>query len=138
MNETYKIKGSIVEIEETKQISATFQKREFAIEVANDKNPAWNEFVKFELIKDKCDIINGMQVGMQVEVSFNVGGRQWTNPQNEVKYFNSLKAWRVTNLSQQGAPPQAYQQPAPVQQALPQGGLDEDVPFMRKHDMEGG
>lgn len=134
MSETYKIKGSIVEIEETKQISATFQKREFAIEVPNDKNPAWNEFVKFELIKDKCDIINGMQVGMQVEVSFNVGGRQWTNPQNEVKYFNSLKAWRVTNLSQQGAPPAAYQQPAPVQQSnLPpqdfNKGLDEDVPF---------
>ncbi len=124
MNETYKIKGNIVEIEETKHISATFQKREFAIEVANEKNPAWNEFVKFELIKDKCDIINGMQVGMPVEVSFNVGGRQWTNPQNEVKYFNSLKAWRVTNLSQQeGMAPAAYQQPQPSQ------GVQDECPF---------
>lgn len=128
MNETYKIKGNIVEIEETKHISDTFQKREFAIEVANEKNPAWNEFVKFELIKDKCDIINGMQIGMPVEVSFNVGGRQWTNPQNEVKYFNSLKAWRVTNLSQQqGMAPAAYQQaPAPYQAPVQN---DSDVPF---------
>jgi len=128
MSETYKIKGSIVEIEETKHISATFQKREFAIEVPNDDNPAYNQFVKFELIQDKCDIINGMQVGMSVEVSFNVGGRKWINPQNEVKYFNSLKAWRVTNLSQQQAAPAEYQQP--VQQEAPDhGDYNSNMPF---------
>ena len=34
-------------------------------------------------------------VGDQVEVFFNLRGREWTNPQNEVKVFNTLDAWKI-------------------------------------------
>jgi len=130
MSETFKTKGSIVVIEEVQQISATFQKREFVIEIMDNN---YKEVVKFELQGDKCGIMNDYQVGMQVEVSFNLKGRCWTNPQGEDKYFNTLLAWRISNLSQQqGAPPAPYQQAQPVQapvQDFNPGGLDDEVPF---------
>ena len=35
-----------------------------------------------------------------MEVSFNLRGREWTSPQGEVKYFNSLDAWRIEKVGQ--------------------------------------
>ena len=34
----------------------------------------------------------------QIEVSFNIRGREWTSPQGEVKYFNTLEAWRIEKM----------------------------------------
>jgi len=31
-------------------------------------------------------------------VSFNLRGREWTSPQGEVKYFNTLDAWRIEKV----------------------------------------
>jgi hypothetical protein len=41
-----------------------------------------------------------MNAGEQIEVSFNLRGREWTSPQGEVKYFNSLDAWRIDKVGQ--------------------------------------
>jgi len=140
MSEKVKVIGTIIVIEQVQNISATFKKLEFVIEIMDNN---YKEVIKFELQGDKCDIINGFQVGQQVEVSYNLKGRCWTNPQGKEVYFNTLAAWRISNVGSQQAPSAAYQQPEPVQhqapmRSLPQGGIDEDVPFMRKHDMEGG
>ena len=129
MSEKVKVSGTIIVIEQVQNISATFKKLEFVIEIMDNN---YKEVVKFELQGDKCDIINGFQVGMQVEVSYNLKGRCWTNPQGKEVYFNTLAAWRITNVgSQQGAPPAPYQ--APVQNQLPaqsfQGVEDSEVPF---------
>jgi len=127
MSETYKVSGRIEVIAETVHASATFKRRDLVIEVSGDKYP---QFLSLQFIQDKCDILNDYQVGQEVEVSYNLNGRKWTSPTNEIKYFNTLAAWRISNIgSQQQAPPAAYQQPAPVQQDLSQGVDDDDVPF---------
>ena len=40
------------------------------------------------------------QVGEFVDVSFNLRGREWTSPQGEVKYFNTVEAWRIERVGQ--------------------------------------
>ena len=40
-----------------------------------------------------------------VEVFFNLRGREWTNPQGEVKVFNTLDAWKIQPLNAGGAAP---------------------------------
>jgi hypothetical protein len=35
-----------------------------------------------------------------VEVSFNLRGREWTSPQGEVKFFNTIEAWRIEKQGQ--------------------------------------
>lgn len=87
------IKGKLVEIFDTTRVSDKFQKREFAVEYA--ENPSYPEYIKFELIQDKCSLLDQFHVGQEVQVHFNLKGRKWTDPQGAVKYFNSLQAWKV-------------------------------------------
>lgn len=77
---------------ETKQVSERFSKREFVLEVADGKYP---QFVSFQLTGDRVSALDDHQVGDQIRVTFNLRGREWKNPQGEVKYFNSLDVWKV-------------------------------------------
>jgi single-strand DNA-binding protein len=47
-------------------------------------------------------VINAFKVGNEIEVSFNLRGREWTSPAGEVKYFNTLEAWRLERLDGNG------------------------------------
>lgn len=124
------IKAKLLEIFSTQQISQSFRKREFVVEFA--ENPQYPEFVKFELIQDKCDLLDSMKAGDMVNVSFNLKGRKWTDPQGQVKYFNSLQAWRIT--PEQAAAPAAggNSTPPPAATDEPEwlaSGEDDDLPF---------
>ena len=79
----------------TQQITDSFKKQEFVIEFA--ENPQYPEFVKFELIQDNCGKIDSFNIGDSISVEFNLTGRKWDDPKGGVKYFNTLKAWRVSS-----------------------------------------
>lgn len=96
------VRGRILEMSETQKVSDRFQKREFVIEFA--ENPQYPEFVQFELIQDKCSLLDSFKAGDDVDVYFNLKGRKWTNPQGQVKYFNSLQAWKLEGGNQGAAP----------------------------------
>src|SRR5215813_2336344 len=77
---------------DTKQVSERFSKREFVVEIADGKYP---QFVLFQLTGDRCSQLDDHKVGDQVQVTFNVRGREWKSPQGETKYFNSLDVWKL-------------------------------------------
>jgi hypothetical protein len=54
----------------------------------------------FQTTQDKCSLLDQFQVNDNVEVSFNLRGREWTSPQGEVKYFNTIEAWRIEKQGQ--------------------------------------
>ena len=97
------VKGKIIEIMETAKVTESFQKREFVIEYA--ENPQYPEFLKFELIQDKCALLDGFNAGEEITVQFNLKGRKWTDRNGEVKYFNSLQAWRIEKGESDMPPP---------------------------------
>ncbi len=97
------IQGKLLEISDTVQIKETFRKRDFVLEYSD--NPQYPEYVKFECIQDKCDMLDNYAVGQDVTVSFNLKGRKWVDPQGETKYFNSLQAWRMQPASGASAAP---------------------------------
>ncbi|WKN29841.1 DUF3127 domain-containing protein [Porifericola rhodea] len=125
------VKGKLIEIFDTTQISDRFQKREFVLEYAD--NPQYPEYVKFEAIQDRCAMLDDFKVGEEVTVFFNLKGRKWTDRQGETKYFNSLQAWRMQKggSSGAGAPSEAHDTPPPMNdQPFADGGGDEDdLPF---------
>lgn len=109
------ITGTIVVIEDTMQITETFTKREFVLEVI-DNNPEYPELIKFEVIKDKCSLLDSFQVGQEITISYNIKGRKWTDQQGKDKYFNTLQAWKINaGQNQIGQAPAPYQQPATPQ-----------------------
>jgi len=87
------IKGKIKNISETVQISERFRKREFVVEYAS--NPDYPQPLQFEMVQDRCELLNSFEVGQEVEIFFDLRGREWTNPQGQVKYFNTLQAWKL-------------------------------------------
>ncbi|MDB4649548.1 DUF3127 domain-containing protein [Crocinitomicaceae bacterium] len=100
----FKFQGKIKVINETQVISEKFKKREF---VVTDTSSMYPQDVMFQSVQDKCDMLNGYAVEDQVEVSFNLRGREWTSPDGVVKYFNTLDAWRIEKMGQGGGIPAA-------------------------------
>ena len=92
----YTLKGEVKVISETRQVSEKFKLREFVITDASGQYP---QVIQFQASQDKGDLLDNFNPGDQVEVSFNLRGREWTNPQGEVKVFNTLDAWKIDLLS---------------------------------------
>lgn len=93
----FKITGTIKVLNPTVQVSEKFSKREF---VLTENTSQYPQDILFQAVQDRCTLLDAMNVGEQVEVSFNLRGREWTSPQGEVKYFNSLDAWRIDKVGQ--------------------------------------
>jgi hypothetical protein len=85
------VKGKIKFIGATQQVSDKFSKRE--IVVSTDEQ--FPQHISIEFNQDKCAILDKYSVGDDVEVGINLRGREWTNPQGETKYFNSIQGWNI-------------------------------------------
>jgi len=121
------VRGKITEIYDTAQISDRFQKREFVIEYAD--NPQYPEYVKFECVQDRVSMLDEFKVGDEVTVAFNLKGRKWTDPQGEVKYFNSLQAWRMQKADESSAGNAADTGNQPDDLPFADESGDDDLPF---------
>jgi hypothetical protein len=89
------VQGKIKMIDETKTFGNNgFRKREVVI-TTEEQYP---QHILVEFVQDKCDLLDKHKVGETVKISINLRGREWTNPQGEVKYFNSVQGWRIESL----------------------------------------
>ena len=88
----FKIKGEIKVIGEAVQVTEKFKKRAF---VLIDDSSQYPQYINFQLVQDKCELIDGFQVGQCIEVNFNLRGREWTDKKGAIKYFNTLDVWRI-------------------------------------------
>ncbi len=91
----FKISGTLKVKNGTVQVSEKFSKREF---VLTENSSMYPQDILFQLTQDKCALLDAFQPNEQLEVSFNLRGREWTSPQGEVKYFNTLEAWRIERV----------------------------------------
>ena len=64
------IKGKLVEIFDTVQVTETFKKREFIIE--DNKNPEYPEYIKVELIQDKVSLLDSLNIGDEINAKINL------------------------------------------------------------------
>lgn len=89
------IEGTIKLIDETKTYGSNgFRKREMVI-TTQEQYP---QDLLIEFVQDKTNLLDNYKEGQPVKVSINLRGREWTNPQGETKYFNSIQGWRIENL----------------------------------------
>jgi hypothetical protein len=84
-------------------------------------------------VQDKCELLDAYKVGDNVKIDINLRGREWTNPQGEVVYFNSIVGWRIGKV-QGDAPVQGQAPPMPAAQTFaPADNFKEeehdDLPF---------
>lgn len=127
------IRGKVHEIGDVQQVTDTFKKRDLIVQYA--ENPQFVEYIRFEATQDRTSLFDNLNVGDEVEVSFNLRGRPWTNKDGVTSYFNSLVAWRVSKVTTTpvDASGAAYNAPAtgtpPTVDISADDGKDDDLPF---------
>ena len=93
------VQGTIKVIGETATFGATgFRKRELVI-TTDEQYP---QTIMVEFVQDKCDLLDKFEVGKNVKIGINLRGREWTNPQGETKYFNSIQGWNINSFVTEG------------------------------------
>ena len=92
--------GTVKAINNAQEVSSTFKKREIVI-TTEEQFP---QHILVEFTQDKCDLLNAYKVGDKVKVGINLRGREWTNPQGETRYFNSIQGWNIFKQDGNSAP----------------------------------
>jgi hypothetical protein len=86
------ISGEVAFRGEPVKYSDKFTKAEIVIKDVTSKYP---EFIKFEAINDKVDMLLGMRVGMQVTAEGFLGGKEYTKKDGTIGYITSIKLAKI-------------------------------------------
>jgi len=118
---SFEVVGRLHKKFDTEKKTESFQAREFVIEI--DGN--YPQFIKFQLVQDKCSIIDDYNEEDSIKVHFDLRGRQWQD-----KYFTNLNAWRV----EAGTAPSATAPPPVDDASFPSASdapasVEDDLPF---------
>jgi hypothetical protein len=105
--------GKVKVINDTQTFDSGFTKREFVITTGNE----YPQDIKFEIIKDKVQLLNSVNVGDNVQVSFNLKGNEYNG-----KYYVNLQAWRLNKVSDE---PVNISEPVAAGLVTP----EDDLPF---------
>lgn len=89
------VKGKVKAVFETQTFESGFQKREFVITTFEE----YPQDVKFELYKEKCDLLNDLKEGDSLDVHFNIRGNEYNG-----RYYVNLNAWKIDKLEAEQAP----------------------------------
>ncbi len=128
----FDVTGKLYKKFETVKVSDRFQKRDFVLEI---EDGAYPQFIKFQMTQDRCAALDPVNENDVVKVSFNLKGREYTNPKGEVMYFTNLDAWRIEapaagNNQQQVAPASGLDETAfPSSTDEPMNEITDDLPF---------
>lgn len=114
----FKVQANVKSVGQTIPVSEKFSKRELVVEIPDDKYP---QIVQFEATQDKCQLLDSIGSGQQVEITFALRGREWTNASGETKVFNTLNLVRVEAIGSTSTPA-----PQPISVA---DESEENLPF---------
>ena len=115
------IQGQIKKIFPSEYVGANgFEKRDLVI-VTEEQYP---QTIIIQFTQGRCALLDNVRVGERVKAYINIKGREWTNPQGDTKYFNTVECWKIeviqtTNVANQQPTQQA---PAPQPQTFDNNG----------------
>jgi len=111
------VSGKIKEIK-SEVVKGTFKSKNIIV-TTDEQYP---QHISIQFVQDKCDLLNSFNVGENVKVDINLRGREWTNPQGETVYFNTIQGWRINKSEQTPAIPEKVNEPEPQEE-------DSGLPF---------
>ena len=124
--------GTIKKMSELLTFPSGFQKKELVL-MTHEQYP---QPINIEFLSEKASVLDGFNEGDDVKIGINIRGREWTSPQNEVKYFNSIVGWRIEKVAAntteptQAAPSNtATNTASTATNVFSDDGEDDDLPF---------
>ncbi|MGD8323538.1 MAG: DUF3127 domain-containing protein [Gammaproteobacteria bacterium] len=127
MSNRYEATGEIRAIMDEQQVTDSFRKREFALEIDDGR---YSQTVKFQLVQDKTELLDDFEVGEKVRVHFNLRGREYTRKSDgATDYWTNLECWRLEKADGAGgSADQTESGPAESDSGFFDGD-DDDIPF---------
>jgi single-strand DNA-binding protein len=116
----YDLTGKVKLIQDAQTFGSGFTKREMVVTVEDGKYP---QEINLEFVQDKVSLLDNVQVGQEVTVTFDIRGREYNG-----RYFNNLQGWKI----QAGAAAPAADDKPPVSDKDVPADFDEyedDIPF---------
>lgn len=102
------IQGQIKKIFPSEYVGANgFEKRDLVI-VTEEQYP---QTIIIQFTQGRCALLDNVRVGERVKAYINIKGREWTNPQGETKYFNTIECWKLELMQTTNVLQPQYQQP---------------------------
>lgn len=86
----YELEGKIKVMFETMTFNSGFTKREFVV-TTDHKYP---QDIKMQCVKEKIEILDSVQEGDKVKVSFDLRGNEYKE-----RYYVDLQAWRIEKVA---------------------------------------
>lgn len=116
----FELEGKVKLIEDLRTFDSGFTKREFVI-TTDERFP---QDIKFEVIKDKCALLDDLKPGDTTKVSFNIRGNEFKE-----RYYVNLQAWKLEKKEGASNSEEDFEEAPP--QVVEEGNLDdmEDAPF---------
>jgi hypothetical protein len=125
----FEITGKVVDIFPVNQVSDKFRKREFVIEKKESGGSGvFIDYIKFQLVQEKCDLINESFLNEEVKIWFNLKGNRWERD-SKVNYFTNLDAWKIERISSAGRNRDVPPSPPPVDDMPANTDELSDLPF---------
>ncbi len=118
---SFEVEGKLYRKFETEKKKDTFQTREFVLLVEQGQYP---QHIKFQLVQDRCEIIDNIAEGTNLKVYFDLRGREW-----QEKFFTNLQAWRVEAAGQESKPKAAAGDFPSTPPMADEGSSYDDLPF---------
>jgi hypothetical protein len=87
--------GKIKMVDVTKEVGTSGFKKRDVVVTTDEQYP---QHILVQFVQEKCDLLNNYQVGDAVKIDINLRGREWTNPQGEMVYFNTIQGWRIGKM----------------------------------------
>ena len=123
------LKGVIKQIGEIQTFPSGFQKREVVI-LTQEQYP---QHILIHFLSEKTTLLDNVTEGDLVKVGINIRGREWTNLEGQVKYFNSITGWSVFKEQSQEQDVKK-QSSADKQTKEPQQETNSEDPFSDEKD----
>ncbi|WP_185860764.1 DUF3127 domain-containing protein [Blattabacterium cuenoti] len=87
--------GIVKKLFDIQKFDSGFQKREI---VLTTEEP-YPQNILIEFIQDKVDLLENVKLKDKIKIFINLRGREWTNPEGIVRYFNSIQGWKIEHYS---------------------------------------
>ncbi len=99
---SYELTGKLLIKFDITQRTESFKTREFVVEKSEDINGKLiTNYIKFQCVQDRTNIIDRVNVGDEIKVHFNIRGSKWEKD-GRISYFNNLDAWRIEQILKPG------------------------------------
>lgn len=108
----YEYTGVVEKILPTQTFASGFTKRDIVMTDDVGTETKYPNHIAFTFKKDNANLLDTVKQGQRAKIRFAIDGREWTNPQGQVKYFTDLTGLKLEVLNADGSSTEPVPTPA--------------------------